>query len=144
MTRINCIPVEALNDKHLLAEYKEITRPFNKMIKRIEKYGVEDALNNCVIPANYTLNTGHESFFFNKLRWLYYRYDAINRELVKRDFNVDEIKFGRICTIFVTKLWDTPYWNYWEPSHEDMYLNMARLVKRSNLDSVKEELLSDN
>tara|TARA_R100001594_G_scaffold1048_2_gene4362 strand:+ start:13723 stop:14157 length:435 start_codon:yes stop_codon:yes gene_type:complete len=142
MTRINCVPVETLTDKHLLAEYKEITRPFNKVIKRVEKYGIDKALNNVNIPEQYVLGSGHESFFFNKLNWLHQRYTQLWCELDSRGFNVCRVKFGNISADLSEALVDTPYWGSWKPTPEDMYLNMARLAKRSNLDNVLEELSS--
>lgn len=140
MTRINCVPVECLTDKHLIAEYKEITRPFNKVIKRIEKYGVDDALKGVKIPDQYVLGTGHESFFFDKLLFLYKRYHFLKQELLKRKFNIDQNSFYNITRIFDRELRTTPYWNHWYPTPEDMYLNMARLAKRSNIVTVENEL----
>ena len=37
MTRINVVDVKTLHFKHLLAEYKEITRPFKKVRNRQKK-----------------------------------------------------------------------------------------------------------
>ena len=136
MTRINCVPVETLTDKHLLAEYKEITRPFNKVIKRIEA----GTMDSAVIPKKYCLGKGHETFFFNKLSWLCRRYYALYRELNNRDFNVNTQQFNEIKYGFYCFFKETSYWNDWQPTPEDMYLNMARLAKRSNLDNVLEEL----
>ena len=143
MTRINTIDPSILTDKHLLAEYKEITRPFNKVINRIEKHGINDALTNCKIPERYTLGSGHETFFFNKLEWLYNRYLSLYRELKSRSFNVNSEAFKEISTAFL-KLAPTPYWNSYEPSPEDHYLNMVRICIRSNLDTVNSELIQIN
>jgi deoxyribonuclease (pyrimidine dimer) len=144
MTRINCVPVETLSDKHLLAEYKEITRPFKKVVNRIRKHGVDHALDDCKIGDVYILNSGHEKFFFNKLQWLYYRYRSIASELVCRGFNIDEDKFESICVDITEKLQYSKYWRGWHPTPEDMYLNMTRLVKRSSEPRVIEELYSEN
>jgi len=130
MTRINCVPVETLTNKHLMAEYKEITRPFNKVLDRIEKYGIENALAGVVIADNYILGKGHESFFFNKLKWLFHRHNSVFDECVKRGFDVDQEKFCKISGSFVRRLWETKYWNQWQPTPEDMYVNMARLCHR--------------
>lgn len=142
MTRINIIPVQCLTNSHLLAEYKEITRPFNKVISRIEKYGVNDALNGVSIPNRYVLGAGHESFFFNKLLWLYKRYYKLKEELLNRGFNIDIDKFHEITRHLARELRSTPYWNQWGTTPEDYYLNMARLTKRSNLQNVYQELNS--
>lgn len=140
MTRINCVPAKTLTDKHLLAEYKEITRPFNKVIKRIEA----GTIDNVVIPKKYCLGKGHETFFFDKLRWLCQRYVNIFFELTERGFKLDREKFYEIHSSFKDLLTNKKCWNDWEPTPEDMYLNMARLAKRSNLNNVLEELNNHN
>lgn len=144
MTRINCVPVECLTNKHLLAEYKEITRPFNKVLARIEKGTMEDV----VIPESYRLGSGHETFFFDKLSWLFRRYYELYYELAfVRGFKLDHDKFDEVHFKLKENCTDSkhkPYWNDWTPTPEDMYLNMARLAKRSNLGSVLKELSSNN
>jgi deoxyribonuclease (pyrimidine dimer) len=144
MTRINCISISDLTNKHLLAEYKEITRPFNKVLNRINKYGVDKALDDVDIPTSYVLGKGHESFFFNKLKWLLHRYQDLGYELVERGFNINEIQYQEIRQDFWRAFPITPYFNDWEPTPDDKYLNMARLVKRSDvelaLNELKEEL----
>ena len=144
MTRINCVSVTELTDKHLLAEYKEITRPFNKVISRIGKHGVTRALDDVVIPKSYVLGKGHESFFFNKLEWLFHRYQDLSEELLNRGFNINRTQYREIRRDFWEALSTTSYFNDWTPTPEDKYLNMARLVKRSGvgsaLNEMKEEL----
>lgn len=136
MTRINVVPVECLTDKHLLAEFYEITRPFNKVIKRINN----NTMSEVVIPSKYCLGKGHETFFFDKLLWLYKRYHALFKELCKREFNVNSALFFEVIHDIGVRLVDTKYWNDWNPTPEDMYLNMARLCKRSKLDNVLWEM----
>jgi len=139
MTRINVVPVETLTDKHLLAEYKEITRPFNKVIKRLEN----GTYHSAVIPTKYCLGKGHETFFFDKLRWLWFRYVNLYGELVNRRFNIDHDKFDRIKEDMFINTMDTTAWGDYTPTPEDMYLNMARLARRSNIDEVLNELESE-
>ena len=145
MTRINCVPVECLTDKHLRGEYKEITRPFNKVIERIEKYGVHDALHGCSIGARYTLNAGHETFFFNKLLWVHTRYNILYHELCRRGYKIDHAKQSKISFYFWDILCGVKLcWNNWQPTPEDMYLNMARLARNSKLKNVLTELEREN
>jgi len=139
MTRINVVPVETLTDKHLLAEYKEITRPFNKVIKRIENGTYKDA----VIPPKYCLGKGHETFFFDKLGWLYQHYNDLHTELDTRGVNLNIDNFIDICDTFLN-IAHLEVWGDYTPTPEDMYLNMARLAKRSNIETVLNELNSDN
>lgn len=110
MTRINCIPVEDLTDKHLLAEYRELPRVF--------KLARPDAN----IPPTYRLGTGHVTFFYNKLGYLQRRQSQIIRECQKRGFNIQ---------------YTNPYWNVpeelgndWTPTPEAMALNRARIADR--------------
>ena len=140
MTRINIIEPSHLTDKHLVAEYKEITRPFNKMIARIAKHGEINALKGLSISEHYVLGKGHESFFFDKLKWLMHRYEQLFYEMNRREFNVDKDKFFSIYNDLCDKLEDCIYWNWYYPRQEEMYLNMARLCKRSGLDDVLSEL----
>lgn len=136
MTRINCVPVECLTDEHLLAEYKEITRPMNKALIRLEN----GTFHQVEIPMTYRLGKGHETFFFDKMFWLFKRWREIMNALVRRQYNIDENKFWGIWTTLEDALIGTETWNDWQPTPEDMYLNMARLAKRSKLQTVKEEL----
>jgi deoxyribonuclease (pyrimidine dimer) len=139
MTRINVVPVQILTDKHLLAEYKEITRPFNKAYKRLQN----DNLNYNKADS-YLLNTGHESFFFDKLLYLHNRYDQLKVEMCLRGFNVNLDLYHEISEKF--KLWfeGSVLWNDYQPRPEDIYLSMARLVRRCNIESVNIELASNN
>lgn len=136
MTRINLVDPSHLTDKHLLAEYKEITRPFNKVIKRIEA-GTMDQVK---IPKRYRLGSGHETFFFDKLEWLFIRYHHLYNELYKRGFNMDGYNFWKIRDNLAEKLVKTPYWNGYTPTPEEVYLNMSRLCRRSKIQSVLDEL----
>jgi deoxyribonuclease (pyrimidine dimer) len=83
MTRINVVPVEELCDKHLLSEFRELTRIPNNILKG--KYSLEGQ------PKEYTLGTGHVKFFYDKLEWLFMRYVDLHLECCKRGFNVQFI-----------------------------------------------------
>lgn len=136
MTRINVVPVSCLTDKHLLAEYKEITRPFNKVIARIQK----GTMGEVKIPEKYCLGAGHETFFFDKLSWLMDRYQCLKRELDFRRFKVNHDQFWDIVESLEDTLEETPYWGDYTPTPEDIYLNFSRLCKNSNIESVLNEL----
>jgi len=130
MTRINIVPVETLSNEHCLAEYKEITRPFNKVVKRMESgKGLPE------IPKEYRLGSGHECYFFDKLEYLYERYNKLAEELIDRGYNIDMDKFTEVDAALkkiVVKYYDHVSTKF-VPSPEEMYLNMSRLVKRSNM-----------
>ena len=140
MTRINVVDVTLLSNAHLIAEYKEITRPFNKVLNRINKKGLDDCISDCKISLSYTLNKGHETFFFNKLKYLYNRYISLFNEMIRRGFSPNKRLYNEIRYRFYSQLSSTNLWNDYKPTQEDTYLNMARLVKRSKMDHVIDEL----
>lgn len=81
MTRINAgYPVAKLTDKHLIAEHREIKRIPNAVVKG--RYNVKN------IPQNFTLGTGHVSYFYDKLNYLKKRYIELYNECKRRGFNV--------------------------------------------------------
>jgi deoxyribonuclease (pyrimidine dimer) len=84
MTRINAnIAPTKLLDQHLMAEYRESPMVY-AALRRSIKSG--KPLN---IPKKFTLNTGHVSFFYDKLAFLQDRYDRLVLELKTRGFNLD-------------------------------------------------------
>lgn len=127
MTRINLLPPEKLCDEHLRAEYREITRIPNLIIRG--KIGLEN------IPIKYSVRTkenpnggqGHVKFFVDKLFFLKNRYDAIRKELGRRGF-LDEDRWPK------DKKLGNDYkhlWNGYCPSPEEINLNIKRILERS-------------
>jgi len=110
MTRINCIPVEELNNKMLLSEYRELPRVF-KLARPCP-----DA------PSQYVLGPGHVKFFFDKLKYLQQRQKQIVQECLNRGFNITHTSVD----------FDMPseLANDWIPTPEAMALNRARIVAR--------------
>ncbi|HMS90852.1 MAG TPA: pyrimidine dimer DNA glycosylase/endonuclease V [Candidatus Absconditabacterales bacterium] len=93
MTRINAfIPVEDLSNKHLIAEHREIKRIPNHVAKHFKK------LSLTKIPKQFTLNTGHVTFFFDKGEFTYKRYEQLYEECKRRGFNVTY--FGHAWDIY--------------------------------------------
>lgn len=125
MTRINCVPVECLTNPHLLGEYKEIARPLRKASNRIKKHGSVGE-----IVCNYRLGAGHETFFFNKAIYILNRRRQLYNQMLFRGMNPDAGTFIEIQKDYERLLLGTDAWNDWQPTPEDMYLNMSRLVER--------------
>lgn len=139
MTRINVVPPECLTDKHLLAEYRELPRIFTAT-RTLTSQGVtaDEYLAKNFIPKNYVLGTNHVKFFYNKISFLYKRYKDIVHELENRNFKLD---YEMISSILLhCQEIDASYYGEYKPTPEDMYLNMARLAKRSNILRVLTEL----
>lgn len=90
MTRINAnIKPEMLIDQHLRAEYREMVRIPNAVIKMGERVLTKK------IPAEFRLGTGHVIFFYNKLKFLHRRFNALRDEMNRRGFktNMDDEMF---------------------------------------------------
>lgn len=123
MTRINCVPVEILHAKHLVAEYRELPRVFALVAKsweRGESVGYK-------APQHYVLGTGHVRFFYDKLTFLNLRHQKLVEEMIKRDFKPSYRE--PLSELWKEVLPDT-YWNNWLPTLQDMRINLSRLVER--------------
>lgn len=127
MTRINCIPVEELTDKHLGAEYRELPRLFGQIKKAIERGESPYDKRN---PKEYKLGTGHTRFFYNKLPWLVDRYRELVRECKRRGRvvnhpNPPDFVYG----LFFDHL---HWWQTWTPTEEALAINRQRIKDRLN------------
>jgi deoxyribonuclease (pyrimidine dimer) len=111
MTRINCIPVSELTDKHLVAEYRELPR-------------VSKLARPTPCSATYTLGKGHVIFFYNKGAWLKHRFEQeIVPEMQRRGF----------VTNFTTYREHPEGLNGdWAPDEDAMRLNRHRIHERLN------------
>jgi len=135
MTRINLVDPQVLSDKHLMAEYRELPRIFTA-VKKLQAQGKKPV--NVHIPDRYVLGEGHCKFFYNKLGWLRMRYVKLYDELKHRDYCVDRDLFDSVFSGI--NLIDPCWFGRFLPAPEEIYLNMARLAKRSKMDRVMEEL----
>lgn len=84
MTRINVVPVEELENIHLMAEYRELPRIFGLAKNYFNSPNRDDS----TIPPTYRLGSGHVKFFYNKLLWLSNRQEQLVNELLKRGYNI--------------------------------------------------------
>lgn len=119
MTRINLVEPEELMDQHLLAEYREIRLLCANLQRTLKsKRGFrEDA-----VPAQFTLNSGHVYFFYDKGQYLHKRYNAIRAELQRR---------GIQTTLdFPVDIWPPYLYNDWESSERDKDIVRERIALR--------------
>lgn len=123
MTRINCdLEPSELTDQHLMAEYRELPMVFGSLKRSLKAQPLNSLLKK--IPKNYTLNTGHVTFFYNKLKFLELRYNRLRDELKKRNYNLDDNRnldldsFPRIL------------YNDWSDSKRDREILFERLKIR--------------
>jgi hypothetical protein len=84
MTRINAsIRPAELSNSMLFAEYREAKRIPNKV--KQDKYSEKSK-----IPNEFTLNTGHELFFKDKILYLKKRSDELYKECLRRGINAQD------------------------------------------------------
>jgi deoxyribonuclease (pyrimidine dimer) len=126
MTRINCVPVEELCNKHLMAEYRELPRLYSNLMKSLQIRGLEGTLN--AIPDSYRLGKGHVLFFLDKFDFLRSRYETLVAELLIRGYNINE----ELANSVYVGLSDVPdeFFNNWCVSDSDMELNRNRIKER--------------
>ena len=117
MTRINCIPVEELTDKHLVAEYRELPR--------LAKHAKQKFLRNSdfVPPETYRLGKGHMDFFVDKGKWLQTRHSQLVEEMNKRGFKVN-------FPLYPCSQHPIAWMGEWEPSEEALIINRQRIAAR--------------
>src|SRR5574343_1485221 len=84
MTRVNLIPPNQLTNKHLVAEFKELSQLIGQIRKMIKNPNV---LNK--IPTEFTLNTCHVTFFVDKLLYVKNRHLLVKQEMINRGFKAD-------------------------------------------------------
>lgn len=126
MTRINLIAPALLTNKQLMAEYRELPRILNRV-------ATGKTYKN--IPAQFTMGTGHESFFGNKLWFLHKRHIAIRAELARRRAAFPD-RFKGPYVICTKAAWHQcistqPYeCKDWTPSERDILISLGRLVER--------------
>lgn len=112
MTRINCIPVEELNTKFLVAEHHEITRARSWHIK------------DRPLPPTYRMGKGHCLFFHNKGLYLIKRHQQLIEEMAKRGFqhNIPLLNLSH---------WPKENLNDWTPNEVDLRVNRERIKERT-------------
>lgn len=137
MTRINTIDPAMLSDQHLMAEYRELPRIFTA----VRKLG-HNSPSAVDMPSTYKLGPGHVKFFYNKLAYIYRRWNQCVNELHDRNFSLNPDLINSIKNDYyqMSDIWKQD----WMPKPRDHYLNMARLAKRSNMSAVLQELKSAN
>ena len=119
MTRINLIDPTCLSYRHLLAEYKEITRVF-ALAHQAGQRGSWKA------PASYTMGGGHIKFFYDKLNWIAKRHAFLRMELIERGVKP---KINRPETRWRRSIPDNQ-WNGWEPTRAEITISLQRLTER--------------
>ena len=122
MTRINLVDPSELSDQHLVVEYREIFMVGSSLQRSLKSKNWEKTLAN--IPKKYTLNKGHVTFFYNKGKYLYKRYELLIEEMKNRGMNPDSERK------FKTEQWPDELFNDWEPEPDDYKVIRARIKEK--------------
>ena len=120
MTRINVVPPQELSVKHLVAEYREITRLPGNLDKSLNR---KTPFKMSEIPTAYTLGTGHVKFFYDKMLFLKKRFESLVDEMIRRGYNPNY----RDSSIFIKE----GYLNDYVPTEEALRINRERIKERS-------------
>ena len=125
MTRINSnIPPKSLCDQHLNAEYREIVRTIALAKNKFKKIGSLEKLRE-QIPQQFTLGSGHVSFFYDKLKFIRDRFNSLRQEMLDRGMQanmfINSEQFRGILELY----------NDWSASTEDNELIIDRIYERA-------------
>jgi len=118
MTRINIIPPYHLSDQHLIAEHKEILQLCGSYrVSAKSKRGIraED------IPEQFTLNTGHVKFFYNKMAYIHERFLSVKREMARRQVNSN-------VDMDISQFIKNGHYNLWTPDKE-AYITITQRIR---------------
>ena len=116
MTRINCVNVSELTDKHLVAEYRELPR--------LAKHAAQKYARNpnFIPPESYRLGKGHMDFFVDKGGWLAIRHSQLVQEMLRRGFTVNFPEYPDTHP----DVWQGD----WKPDQNAIELNRQRIKER--------------
>lgn len=121
MTRINIIDPSLLADQHLVAEYREtamVPAALKRTLRSKSGYSAKR------VPSRYTLNAGHVTFFYNKLKYLDDRYEDLIEEMMRRGMRPDltrVLNFDGIPQI---------HFGEWVPSASEQKIVIDRITMR--------------
>lgn len=122
MTRINLVSPEELSDQHLMAEYREMPMVPAALRRSLRTKSVDAVLAS--IPENFTLNTGHVRFFYDKLYYLNVRYHQLVLALSQRGYNLQwegRFKLDGFPEVF---------YGDWEPTSRDFDIIRERIASK--------------
>ena len=122
MTRINVVEPSTLTRQHLLAEYREIVRPF-ALVRNAQASG--NFHKKYKVPSEYTLGAGHVVFHYDKLGYLLKRYNALQGELIKRGYNISPVPDSELVQ-GIRPEWFGDY----VPTAKAIAINVERINKR--------------
>lgn len=128
MTRINLLPPSELTGKHLVAEYKEITRVFTHVKKHVDK---GRSISQADIPDSYRMGTGHVKFFYDKLKFIRKRYISIMEEMWRRGYKTNRTLSKSILRDAMANI-PSEWWNDYIPTRRAIRISRERVKSRES------------
>jgi len=125
MTRINLVEPIELSNQHLIAEYREIFMVGPALQRSMKSKSWNKTKNN--IPKEFTLNSGHVKFFYNKGKYLNKRYKLIVKEMKRRGMNPDSNRK------FKKEQFPLKFYNDWSPTLKDLEIIRKRINEKIEL-----------
>lgn len=126
MTRINLVPVQDLADQHLMSERREIKMVPAALRRSLKVRNIGAILAN--VPQRYTLNTGHVTFFYPRMKFLTARYKLLTAELLSRKYALSDPSsdFGQYTDGISAEFMHTD----WHPDKSEVAINVERILLR--------------
>lgn len=122
MTRINIVEPTELTDQHLIAEYRELFMVAGSLNRTLNS---KSGYQKSKLPKQYTLNTGHVYFFYNKGKYLHKRYNELVLEMKNRGFSPSD---DRPFPFHIFS--DNGLYNDWTPNIEDYKIIRQRIEEK--------------
>jgi deoxyribonuclease (pyrimidine dimer) len=117
------VKVDELHRVFLMAEYRELPMVLASLNRTINS---KRGFSQDRVPKMFTLNTGHVTFFYDKLKWLHGRYILLIEELKKRGFQIDPSS----RSVDWDKWKDSEFWNDWVPAETEIFTSKERINLR--------------
>ena len=133
MTRINCVPVEELGHRHLIAELRELPRISKYLIRSLKRHNNNWRSLEKEIPSDWTLNKGHVKFHYNKLGYIIDRYMSLVQEAERRNYKIDaRIDWiTLIDRLITTGIIPESWYGNFAVTDEALRLNRERIAQRN-------------
>lgn len=124
MTRINSdLDPSILMDQHLMAEYRELPMVFASLKRSLKTKSVREVLDS--IPPRFTLNSGHVTFFYDKLLFLHNRYQRLVDHLHQRGYSLDPDR-----SMYDYKDFPVEFHNDWVATRDDNLVVATRIREK--------------
>lgn len=130
---ISLINPEDLSDKRLKTEFKYILPLIKKAKAEFRCRGYHSFVNSDNFPLGYVTGMGSDNFFFNKIKYLYRRYNDILLELGERELlSDDKLKRKVINLSKKRKLVPEHMWGSYTPTNLDIQKSVHHVIQERN------------